>query len=229
MPDIRNVYGIGTKKANDLRKYYNIKTVDALRKYAKKIPGIVTDTQRLSLKYHNKVKTYITYNETTKHVNFIKKILPNAIIAGSYRREAKWIGDIDVLVTSDLKQVVSKLDKKRYIVASLGLGNKKFSGIVKHPRGGYRRIDIIKTTREEKPFALLYFTGDFVQNITMRQKAKRKKYTLSQYGLLNNKTNRMVKGLKSEKDIFNFLRIPYKEPKDRSHKPRERAMSRRSK
>ena len=33
---------------------------------------------------------------------------------------------------------------------------------------------------------------------------------------------RMVKSIKSEKDIFAFLKIPYKDPEDRSHAGKEK-------
>ena len=114
--------------------------------------------------------------------------------------------------------MTDKLIHKKYIVAVLCEGKEKFSGIAKIPKtSNYRRIDIIRTTKAEKPFALLYFTGDFVQNISMRQKAKKMKYKLTQHSLENIKTGKPVKGIKSEKDIFDFLKIPYKSPEDRSH------------
>ena len=224
MGDVRDIYGIGPKKANELKRYYNIKTVYMLRKYTRKIPGIITDSQRMSLKYHDKISTHIKYSEADRHAKFITKHIPGAVIAGSYRRKLKRVGDIDILVVAnDLKTVVKTLTDKKYIITMLSEGEEKFSGIARLPNtSSYRKIDIIRTTKEEKPFALLYFTGDFVQNIFMRQKAKKMKHSLSQYGLKNSKTGRMVKNIKNEKDIFDFLKIPYKNPEERSHHGKEK-------
>lgn len=223
MTDVREIYGIGSKKASELKKNYNIRTIYALRKYVRKIPDIISGSQRVGLRYHDQISTYISKTEADKHVRFIQKNLPNAIIAGSYRRGAKKIGDIDVLITGDLNKAVNTLIEKKYIVATLASGEEKFSGVTKLPGvTSYRRIDIIKTTKEEKPFALLYFTGDFVQNISMRQKAKKMKYSLSQHGLKNIKTGKMVKSIKTEKDIFKFLNIPYVDPANRSHSGKEK-------
>ena len=223
MTDVRVIYGIGAKKASELKKNYNIRTVYALRKYVRKIPDIITDPQRAGLKYHERISKNIPKKEADKHAKFIKKHLPGATIAGSYRRNSKKIGDIDVLVTGDLKKAVDKLMDKKYIVTALAVGDEKFSGIVKLPNAtSYRRIDIVKTTKKEYPFALLYFTGDFVQNISMRQKAKKMKYSLSQHGLKNMKTGLMVTSIKNEKDIFSFLKIPYKTPEERTHKGKEK-------
>jgi DNA polymerase/3'-5' exonuclease PolX len=216
--DIRNVYGIGAKKAMDLRKHYNIRTVGILRKYVRKIPDIVSDAQRVGLKYHDRISKHISWAEADKHAAYITKILPNVVIAGSYRRKARQVGDIDVLTTGSLDANVKKLTDKKYIVDVLSMGEHKFSGIVKLPNSSsFRRIDIVKTTPAEKPFALLYFTGDFVQNITMRQRAKSMKYMLSQHGLRNIKTGRYISTIRSEKDIFDFLKIPYKTPAERQH------------
>lgn len=218
MSDVRDIYGIGSKKANELRKYYNIRTIYSLRKYVRKIPDMITEAQRLGLKYHDKVNKYIKYAEAEKHAKFITDNIHSAVITGSYRRKSKKIGDIDVLVTGNLQKTVDMLTRKKYIIAVLSLGEEKFSGIVKLPNTtSYRRIDIVKTTDAEKPFSLLYFTGDLVQNISMRQKAKKMKYTLSHYGMKSIKTGKMVKSIKNEKDIFDFLKIPYKKPEDRSH------------
>jgi DNA polymerase/3'-5' exonuclease PolX len=222
MGDVRDIYGIGSKKANDLRKHYNIRTIYNLRKYVRKIPEIITDSQREGLKYHDRINKSIKYSDAKKHVDFIIKNIPGAIIAGSYRRKLKKIGDIDVLIIGNLKTVIDKLIKKKYILATLANGDEKFSGIVKLPNTtSYRRIDIIKTTKDEKPFATLYFTGDFVQNIRMRTIAKKMKYVLSQHGLKNINTGRFVNNIKTEKDIFKFLKIPYKIPSERSHGGKE--------
>jgi DNA polymerase/3'-5' exonuclease PolX len=218
MSDISNVYGIGVKKANELKTHYNIRTVRSLRSHVRKLPDIVSDVQRLSLKYHDKVVRHVTLKEAERHVRFITKRISNARIAGSIRRRERKIGDIDVVVTSTIKHAVNTLTKAKYIIASLAVGLEKFSGIVRLPgTTSYRRIDIVKTTRAELPFTMLYFTGDYVQNISMRQKAKRMGYSLSQHGLKNLKSGRFATKLKTEMDIFKFLGIDYKEPEERKH------------
>ena len=223
MAEIRDIYGIGAKKTTELRRHYNIRTVRALQNYVRKIPDIITEHKRTGLKYHDRISKKIKIAEAKKHVLFIKKNIPGAIVAGSYRREQKKIGDIDILVISDLARVVNKLIQKKYIVATLVLGDIHFSGIARLPgTNSYRRVDIIKTTKEEKPFALLYFTGDFVQNITMRQKAKKMKYTLSQHGLKHITTGKRILSIKNERDIFKFLKLSYVEPGTRSHNGREK-------
>ena len=216
MTELRQIYGIGRKKEAELKKIYNIRSVYALRKYVRKIPDIITEQQRVGLRYYDKINTKITKKEMDKHIAFITKVVPDAVVAGSYRRDEKKIGDIDIITMKDISKIVSKLRENGYIVADLIMGDSKYSGICKL-QTSYRRLDIIRTTKEEFPFALLYFTGDFIQNINMRQTAKKRGYTLSQNGLKNIKTDKPVKGLKTERDIFKFLEMPYKEPHQRSN------------
>lgn len=183
-----------------------------LKQYITKLPDIITDRQRTSLKFHDQIHTPISYNEATKHVKHILSIIPSAIIAGSYRRECKEINDIDVIVTQPITKVLDKLGD--YIVATLALGDGKFSGIAKL-NNSYRRIDIIFTTTINKPYALFYFTGDYIHNIRMRKKAKKLGYTLSQHGMKSLTSNRTIPA-KTEHDIYKALDLPYLEPRDRT-------------
>jgi DNA polymerase/3'-5' exonuclease PolX len=220
--DIRNVYGITPKKANDLKKYYNITTIDALRKYTRKIPDIVTEEQRLGLKYHSKVCNDVDFAEVNRHAKFIIKNIKNAILAGSYRRQERKVGDIDLLITGNMNTTLNTLIEAKYIVTILSKNNNHSSSIVKLPNtSSYRRLDIVKTTAAEKPFALLYYTGDFIQNVSMKQKAKRMGFTLTQYGIFDSNGN-PITGLKSERDIFEFLQMKYKEPEERIHSDKKR-------
>ena len=128
------------------------------------------------------------------------------------------IGDIDILITGNLKRVVNKLMSLKYVVATLSLGTEKFSGVVRIPKStNYRKIDIIQTTKKEMPFALLYFTGDVVQNISMRRQAKTLNYSLSQHGLKKLNTGKYITSVKTEKDIFKLLGLQYKPPGKRTH------------
>jgi len=216
--DISNVYGFGPKTIIELKTNYNINNIRTLRSYVRKLPDIVSRTQRVGLRYHNRTNKKIPRTEATKHVKFIKKHLPRAVIAGSYIREVKKVGDLDIIIMKDLNAAVEKLKKANYIIEDLVYGDQKYSGIVCIPRTEkYRKIDIIETTKSEMPFALLYFTGDYIQNITMRQKAKKMGYILNHKGIMYNKTKKYVKGIKTEKDIFKFLEMKYLTPRERSH------------
>ena len=94
--------------------------------------------------------------------NALKKVDKEAelTIAGHTVEEEKDSGDIDVLISSKDKTVytrfINKL-KKMPIIEDLAFGRKKYNGISKVGRDGVgRSIDIMYTTPQEYPFAILY-------------------------------------------------------------------------
>ena len=196
---------------------FTIKNVTTLRREAKKQPTLLNEQQKKGLKYHSKISKKISRAQAQKHVNFILSKLPGATISGSFRRKAASVRDIDILILKPISWATDKLQKCGYLVDSLNEGKGFFSGVVRLPNVGYTKIDIVSTTKKSKPFALLYFTGDYIQNINMRKKAKKLGYTLSQHGLLNLKTKKNVSGLSTERDIFAFLGMVYKPPAGRTH------------
>lgn len=163
-------------------------------------------------------------------------------IAGSYRRRAKESGDVDVLVSVSndalsssavdggiskdtiLHKIVDCLCRPGYMVEKLTVGKKKFMGIarLKNHRT-YRRVDVMVIDEESYPFALLYFTGSQKFNIKMRSRALEMGYSLNEYGLTLDKKNPLVIAgkiepapkMRVEKDVFEFLKMEWKEPWDR--------------
>ena len=109
--------------------------------------------------------------------------------------------------------------EKKVIVDILSLGGKGesknvFMGICIGSSGINRRLDIKVYTKEEFPFAVLYFTGNAFFNRSMRLFAKKKKLHLSDKELSYRNTGKKII-CKTEEDIFKALGIEYKTPKER--------------
>ena len=153
-------------------------------------------------------------------------------ITGSYRRGQRDSGDMDMLLTSccyenkSLNMILEKLNELKLIKEVLASGKKKFMGVIQFPGGKARHLDIIETTKEDYPFAVLYFTGSGPFNIQMRAHALKLGYSLNEYnmtykGTKNKVTKQDIQAkinkdtFETETDIFNFLDIPYREPKKR--------------
>jgi DNA polymerase/3'-5' exonuclease PolX len=77
--------------------------------------------------------------------------------------------------------------------------------------GRQLRIDVRSVTKEQYPFALLYFTGSKQFNTTIRLHAKKMGYKLNEYNLGNFKGDI----IRTEKDIFKALKIKYLKPEER--------------
>ena len=113
--------------------------------------------------------------------------------------------------------LVESYKKENYIVDVAALGEKKCMAFVKLNKDAKaRRIDLLITPEKEYPYAILYFTGSDDFNVAFRKYALSKGYTLNEHTMKPKKEDvKEVPYMKSEKDIFNFLGLEYKEPKDR--------------
>ena len=240
------IHGIGNEIAQEIVDL-NIFTIEELKKRQneklrgkKKNLPLLTEQQQKALIYLEETKERIPRSEIEEFENLFKKEIIELInekdeslenhifeITGSYRRGKPDSGDIDLLFTAynnnkliyyDFKK---RLVSKNIIVAELTKGNDKSMVIGKlTPDSKARRIDLLYATPEERPFALLYFTGSKEFNTAMRQIALNQQLTLNEHGFhkINKekeKIGKVTQIFKSEKDIFNYLNMEYKEPYQR--------------
>lgn len=232
-----HVYGIGPVKAKKILAE-GIRSMEELDTYVKETdPKFLNKNQVKGLKHWEDTSQRIPYSEMQKHEQFIlcalHKSIPgiNITICGSYRRKAKDSGDIDVLISDPqgrpkiLQNCIKILEKIEYIVDSYAKGITKFMGVCRLPDLLIRRIDIVQTTIHEYPFAILYFTGSGDYNRMVRAKANEMGYTLNEHGIQpfsdGEKQEMYPKEyesflkkykLDSEKNIVEFLGLPYLEP-----------------
>ena len=168
------------------------------------------------------MKKRIPLKEFKEHMKILEKdLLTKKEIkydfVGSYRRGKKSMGDIDIIIIEtpkfNLKSYIDSLNTLGYIKGILALGKNKFMGIVQLDDKPARRLDILIAPVDEYYYSLLYFTGSNIFNIGMRSYVKNKfGLSLSEHGFDKNKPI-----IKSEKDIFEYLKLKYVEPKNRTN------------
>lgn len=241
METLSSIMAIGPVKAKELYEKHGIDSIETLIDRIQNNPDLLNEKQKMGLHYHAEFALRIPRSEMVKHEAYIRKAigdtdalcrvipLESLDIAGSYRRGLASSGDIDVLMTgteNHLSELVEILKNKKYIVDIFALGEKKLMAVCKLPRHKhYRRIDIMYTTPEQFPFALLYFTGSQKFNILMRQQALNLGYSMNEYGLTaidadgaddtTYKTRKPPPVLRSEQEVFAFLNLAYVPPTDR--------------
>jgi DNA polymerase beta len=197
LKDLQRIHGIGPVKAKELVEEHDVTCVADLLK--KENMALLTDAQKVGLKYVDDFEKRIPRKEMDKHNEFIKKIMTSSPkllnasyeIAGSYRRGAKDSGDIDIILTSrddkyeEVYEVfIQALKDNNYLTDDLAKGPTKYMGVARLPRHKTsRRVDIMVTSSNDYPFAVLYFTGSQAHNIKMRNVALELGYSLSEYGL----------------------------------------------
>jgi len=229
------IYGVGPKKAKELVDQ-GITTIDQLRSQQ---DSVLNDTQKVGLKYYEDILKRIPREEIHQYDAIFKNVFSKVAgpgsearfeIVGSYRRGAKSSGDIDMIITSKtgdvFKRFVDELIKQKIILEVLSRGNTKCLVIAKLPEAEFaRRVDFLYTSPEEYPFSVLYFTGSKIFNTVMRGRALALGYSLNEHEMTKmtekKKGEKATKGDKvshafnSEKDIFDFLGMVYKEPHER--------------
>jgi NAD-dependent DNA ligase len=225
---LSNVYGIGPIKAKELVEKFEIKSIQELRERQEEVLNVV---QKIGLKYYEDIQERIPRSEIDKYNETFSSIFDKVKendsayeIVGSYRRKLESSGDIDVIITSKNPLVFEKfidiLIENGIITNVLSRGKTKSLVIAKIPSSKFhRRVDFLYTKHEEYPFAVLYFTGSKGFNTVMRGHALKMGYSLNEHGISKmidkKKTEQLQNTFDSERDIFDFLGLEYREPEDR--------------
>ena len=228
--ELQKVAHVGKVAAN---RFYDagVKTILELHQYAKANPDKLTDQQTIGLRYHKDISRRIPRTEMRKWEKLIRNVIDKdteqfkgteMMVAGSYRRLLKDSGDVDVLLNSQdpsmtLQILVGYLTTAGVIVEILSSGDAQTMVVAKLTRHQtHRRLDIFSYTNDIYPYAVLHSTGSGEHNIIMRNAAIEKGLSLSQYGFKKNDIQFIPKKpIKTEKDIFEYLGVPFKAPENR--------------
>ena len=225
--ELLEIGGLGSKKVAVLYQKLKIKNIKELEFAIKKnkvaeMPGFGQKTQEnilAGIQLHKHGTERMLLGEALpiarQLVSELKKLkeAQQIEIAGSLRRKKETIGDIDILISSkNPVKVMDKFTSLSYVKRILAKGPTKSSV--------YLSSDIQVDLRviDPKVFgaALQYFTGSKEHNIKLRGIAQNNGYKLSEYGLFNKKTGKLVAG-KTEEEIYKKLGRQYIEPELREN------------
>jgi DNA polymerase (family 10) len=143
--------------------------------------------------------------EHLKGYGGVEKVTP----AGSLRRGRETVGDLDILVTgpacrddAERQKLIEHIIKLPGLMEIIARGENKVSFRM---RGGMQ-VDVRFLSPESFGAAMQYFTGSKSHNVSLRQRALKMGYTLSEYSLarLDDQT---VVASKSEEEIYAALKL----------------------
>ena len=131
-----------------------------------------------------------------------------ADLAGSLRRMAETIGDVDLVVASgspapimdaftgyeDVEQILARGETKSSVVTRSGL-----------------QVDLRVIPNEAWGAAMIYFTGSKAHNVRIREMAVRKGLKLNEYGLFEVESDALI-AAETERDVYERLGLPFIEP-----------------
>jgi len=225
LANLVEIEGLGPKKAYRLWKELHIKTIDDLKKAIEKHK--ISKLEGFGPKSEANISASIQMFQTSKQRYLLGEALPIAkqVIAnlkklpeiehiseaGSLRRRKETVGDIDILVTikkaGAAKKIMDSFTSMPLVQRVLAKGPTKSTVVLRN--GLQADVRVIN----DKVFgaALNYFTGNVDHNIELRRMAISKGYKLSEYGLFNRKTNRLVAG-HTEDELYKKLGLRYIEP-----------------
>ena len=231
---IMEIPGLGPKTVRLMWTDLKIETVADLKKAID--DGSLEDLPRMGKKTIENIKDAIDFSEKSGGRTPLGKAMPLAEslverlgkvkgvkqiqYAGSLRRGAETIGDIDILVSSsepaEVHKALTELDDVEKVLVS---GDTKSSVRMKL---GSRQIQVDLRSIDDNAFgaALLYFTGSKEHNVRLREKALKKDLTLNEYGLFpedNEDTPPQQRGIKpvaceTEEKIYAALDMEWVAP-----------------
>ena len=223
----QNIYGVGPKKAQDLIAA-GYTSIAELQEAVAANPKLLNKNQTIGLRYYEQLLTRIPRQEMVQHADLLMSVKPatlEGVIVGSYRRGAANSGDIDMLIRTATASVdagvaladyVTALRVRGYISEVLAQGDHKCLAICQLPGGVGRRLDLLVTPPLEFPYAVFYFTGCDTFNVAVRSHALSRGYTLNEHGIAQVSSGMKVSGIKTEQELFAFLKLRWVEPVDRT-------------
>ena len=140
-----------------------------------------------------------------KSLGGIERIQP----AGSLRRWAETIGDVDILVAAKKgKQIIQAFTEAPFVEEILAAGPTKGSAIIQTETVPVH-VDVRVVPQKSFGAAAQYFTGSKQHNVRLREIAVKAKLKLNEYGLF--KGDKIIAG-PVEKEIYQKLGLDYINP-----------------
>lgn len=190
---IATLEGFGEKSQEDI--------IDNLRRYMKK----KDKEERMILPYAIKIsKDVIEYLKKDKNALQVCAL-------GSLRRKVATIGDIDIAVsTKKPAKIMDRFKEYGKVDKVIERGESSMSVLLKNGK----QVDLRVQEPESFGSMLQYFTGSKQHNISLREYALKKGFSLSEYGIKeikSKKTGRLHK-FKTENEFYRFIGLKYIPP-----------------
>lgn len=230
--DLMNLPGIGLKTAQQVWKERGVTTVDELEKAAKE--GRLRDLPRFGEKREEKlIGAIAAWRKRASQPK--RRILAEAMVAaealvakmssvpgvlacdyaGSLRRRAETVGDLDILVAANKEDAPSIMDafaSAPGVVELLGKGDTKTSVVLESGM----QADLRVVPRESWGAALQYFTGSKDHNVAMRTIAVKKKLKVSEYGVFD-ESGEKIAG-EDEASVYEAIGLAWMPPELRENR-----------
>ena len=224
LPDLLAIPGVGPKKIAAMHKELGVTGVDDLKRAIDN--GALAELSGFGPASVKKIAEGIAFLESSGGRTPLGQALPVAetmaddiakwpgvhrvAVAGSLRRAAETIGDIDILCAADDgESTVRKFTSLAVVKRVLADGATKGSITIDAGEGREVQIDLRVVDSKSFGAALQYFTGSKAHNVRLRELAIRKGLRLNEYGLHDGQT---CVASENEEDVYAALGVPCPPP-----------------
>lgn len=216
------IAGFGPKKAMAVHQELGIGSVDELLGAAERgelsgLKGFSRTTERNVIDGVRRLRSQTGRVQVNVALEIAQDLLDHlssvrgvrrVAYAGSLRRMAETVGDVDLLVASERPEEVMDAFVTSHVVDRVIAGGGTKSSIV---TGRGLQVDLRVIDLAAWGAALIYFTGSKAHNIRIREMAVRAGLKLNEYGLFRATTGKLLAG-ETEEQVYERLGLPFIEP-----------------
>jgi DNA polymerase (family 10) len=229
--DLLTIPGVGPKTVKTLYEHLHISSIPELKKAvedgtietlpgfgAKKAAAILRGIEFLQ-KATGRIRLDQALMAAQIATDYLRPLpgVDRIQTAGSLRRRAETIGDVDLLVTTATngpetrqtpEQIIESFTAAPFVERVLAAGGTKGS-VIMHCDTTPVQVDVRVVPQESFGAALQYFTGSKAHNVRLREIAVKAKLKLNEYGLF--KGDDMIAGA-DEQEIYRKLGLDFIDP-----------------
>lgn len=226
--ELLNIPGVGPKTVKAFYQELHIQSIGDLREaldegLVEKLPGFgprKADVIRRGMEFIEKATGRIRLDQALtvaqavvtqlEQLHGVHRVEP----AGSLRRRAETVGDVDILVcgaTADeqaAEQTLGSFASAPFVERVLGAGGTKASVLIR-TNAAPVQVDVRVVPPESFGAAAQYFTGSKAHNVRLRELAVKAKLKLNEYGLFRGE--KRIAG-ETEEGIYEELGLDYVDP-----------------
>ena len=232
MLELLKIQGLGPKTIALIWDAYQVCDIEGVEKLARE--GKIRELPRMGEKHEQKILRGIeeyrrisgrflldAAERTAEKIKQFLAEMPGVekiTAAGSLRRGRETVGDLDILITGPccaderLEPLLDRILTFPGISEVLARGGNKVSFRL---RGGMQ-VDVRTLKPESFGAALQYFTGSKTHNVSIRQRALKMGYTLSEYALTRVADGSHVASA-TEEEVYAALKLDYIPPELREN------------
>ncbi|CAB3669747.1 DNA polymerase/3'-5' exonuclease PolX [Trinickia soli] len=215
--ELLQVQGLGPKRVRAIHDALHVQTIEELHQAAKEgrireLPGFgevteghIVDTIEAHLHKSRRFRLALAEQYAQPLIAWLKATpgTREVVAAGSFRRRAATVGDLDILVTAhDAAPVMQRFVRYEEVAEVLSRGATRASITLRNRM----QVDLRVVAPASFGAALVYFTGSKAHNIAMRRIAQEHGLKINEYGVF--RKDKRIAGA-TEESVYEAIGLPW--------------------